>query len=83
MANFVAFVGPDRDRRERFVRTVEPLLGVVEGLGTGRCGAGDFAVVWTASPRAPVNHVTDASGVAASRATRFAGQGPGGWMRRA
>ena len=83
MANFVALVDPERDRREHFVRSVEPLLGVVEGLGTGRCGAGDFAAVWTASPRASVSHVTDASGAAVIWGDAIPGPVPGGSMRRA
>lgn len=59
MANFVAIVDPDEERRVGFVKTVQPLLPPVDGLVTANCAAGDFAAVWAAGPRAPVSAVTD------------------------
>lgn len=40
------------------------MQSIVEGLVTDRCGAGDLAAIWAASPQAPVSHVADAAGAA-------------------
>lgn len=76
MANFVAIVDPNLDRRERFVRTIEPLLGVLKGLVTDRCGAGNFTAIWAASPQAPVSLVADAEGAAVIWGDAIPGPGP-------
>lgn len=59
MANFVAIVDPDRDRRSGFIQSVEPKLTIVEGLVTNSCSAHNFSVSWAAHPQAPISYVTD------------------------
>jgi asparagine synthase (glutamine-hydrolysing) len=76
VANFVALVDPDRDRRERFLEKIEPLLPLMDGLVTGRCEGNHFAALWAASPHAPVSHVADAAGAALVWGDAIPGPGP-------
>lgn len=69
MANFVIVIDCDRERGGRFVKTIKPLLGPVEGLVTGECSSGDFGSVWASSEQAPVSQVVNAAGAAYSRYT--------------
>ena len=55
MANFVAVIDADRQRREAYCAAVRSHVGVVEGLVNGEVSSGDFAVVWAACGRAPVS----------------------------
>ncbi|MBD2579633.1 asparagine synthase-related protein [Oscillatoria sp. FACHB-1406] len=64
MANFIVIVDPDRDRRARFVKTIEPLLTPLEGLVTNRCDSGDFCAIWAANPTAPISWDADEQGAA-------------------
>ncbi|HJU67737.1 MAG TPA: asparagine synthase-related protein [Gemmatimonadaceae bacterium] len=64
MANFVAIVDEDAERRRRFVRKIRPALALVDGLGLDEIEAGDFAVVWAAEPRAPLSQMRSASAAA-------------------
>ncbi|MGQ0765605.1 MAG: hypothetical protein ACT4OZ_08065 [Gemmatimonadota bacterium] len=56
MANFVALVDPDADRRAAFLRAAIRGLAPFEGLDVGQVSVGRCAVAWAASPRAPVDH---------------------------
>lgn len=59
MANVVALVDPNPERREGFVRAAGPRLHAVPGLVAGGCTAGPFAALWAADPHAPVSAVAD------------------------
>ena len=60
MANFVAVVDPDPERRERFLRQVTPRVSPVEGSVTGACSSPPFAVVWSAAAGAPISRESGA-----------------------
>ncbi|MBD2464471.1 hypothetical protein H6G89_26040 [Oscillatoria sp. FACHB-1407] len=64
MANFVAIVDPNPERRSQFIKTVTPMLPPVEGLLTYLCELGDFIAVWAATPTAPISYETDVTGAA-------------------
>ena len=55
LANFVALIDPDPERRERFLRRVAPLAAPVEGLAAGSCSSPPFAAIWAAAADAPVS----------------------------
>jgi asparagine synthase (glutamine-hydrolysing) len=55
--NFVAIVDPNRRRRDEFVRQASREIALMDGLVSGSCAAGDLAIVWAASPSAPVTDV--------------------------
>jgi asparagine synthase (glutamine-hydrolysing) len=56
VANFVALVDPDPERRAAFLAAAEPRLAILPGLVAGCCTTGDFAAAWAAGPRAPLSH---------------------------
>ncbi|MDX2211981.1 MAG: asparagine synthase-related protein [Oculatellaceae cyanobacterium bins.114] len=62
MANFVAVVDSNPERRSQFIKTITPMLPPVDGLLTYLCESGNFVMVWAASPIAPVSYETDAAG---------------------
>jgi asparagine synthase (glutamine-hydrolysing) len=64
MANFIAIVDPDEARRQRFERTVQPLLPLVEGLTSGRTACGNLVVLWAAALGAPVSSARTGHGAA-------------------
>lgn len=55
MANFIALVDPDVERRHRFLREAGPQLAIVDGLAEGRLENGRFSAVWAAAPDAPID----------------------------
>ena len=55
MANFIALIDADAERRARFLERVTPLLPPVADLVSGSCSAGPFAIVWAAGPHAPIS----------------------------
>lgn len=55
MANIVAIVDEDAERRRRFVRQIRPALALVDCLRLDEVEAGDFAAVWAAQPRTPIS----------------------------
>jgi asparagine synthase (glutamine-hydrolysing) len=59
MANFVVVIDSDIERRSRFIKTIEPLLPLVEGLITTKCSIGDFCAIWASQERAPISHKAD------------------------
>ncbi len=59
LANFVALVDPDPERRERFLRRVAPIAAPVAGLVAGSCSSPPFAALWTAGAHAPVSVHSD------------------------
>ncbi|HEX4934006.1 MAG TPA: asparagine synthase-related protein [Gemmatimonadaceae bacterium] len=61
MANFIAIVDPDPDRRAAFVRATEGTLALVPGLREGRVALGDCVVAWAAGTRAPIDVQADAT----------------------
>ncbi len=64
MANFIAVLDDDHERRARFEREVEPRLAIFDGLSRGGCGAGSLRVLWAAGARAPVRCMTSEDSVA-------------------
>lgn len=55
MANFIAIVDADEDRRQRFVRRVRAEIAPLESLRTTDLEADDFVAVWAADDRAPIS----------------------------
>ncbi|HUF28153.1 MAG TPA: asparagine synthase-related protein [Gemmatimonadaceae bacterium] len=55
MANFIALVDGDTERRGRFLRRVLAEIMPVESLRIDSVEVGDFAAVWAASDRAPIS----------------------------
>jgi asparagine synthase (glutamine-hydrolysing) len=55
MANFIAIVDENQERRRRFLRSVEAQIAPVDGLRIETIEAGDFAAVWAAGERAPIS----------------------------
>ncbi len=64
MANYLAVVDPNPERRSRFIQTVTPLLPPMPGLVSYACGAADFAAVWAVNPMAPISYDYDGEGAA-------------------
>jgi asparagine synthase (glutamine-hydrolysing) len=64
MANFIMIVDSDAERRNRFIRAVQPVVAPVEGLITDTCATGDFCAIWAAAEAAPVSDVADDDGAA-------------------
>ena len=64
MANFIAVLDDDHERRARFEREVEPRLAIFDGLSRGGCGAGSLRVLWAAGARAPLRCMTSEDSVA-------------------
>ena len=64
MANFIAVLDDDSERRARFEREVEPRLAIFDGLTRGACGAGNLRVLWAAGARAPVRCMSSEDSVA-------------------
>lgn len=64
MANFLAVVDSDKERRSHFIDKIRSSLSPIEGLVSNECSAGDFCVIWSAEMRAPVSHVADDGGAA-------------------
>jgi asparagine synthase (glutamine-hydrolysing) len=64
MANFIAIIDPDDDRRSRFEHAVQPLLAIVDGLTRGRCAVGRFLALWAAADGAPVSCACGANSAA-------------------
>lgn len=62
MANFLAVVDPDPDRRSHFIQTITPLLPPVEGLITNSCAIGQFHCSWAANSNAPISFVAEQDG---------------------
>ena len=54
VANFVALIDPDRERRESFLDAVRPRLAPLEGLEFGTAESGDCAILWARAAQAPV-----------------------------
>ena len=74
MANFIALIDPDSDRRDRFLRRVTPLLPPVEGLVAGWCAAPPFAAAWAADAHAPIS-VASTDGAADAPISAVSGTG--------
>ena len=64
MANFIAVVDPDTERRSSFIKQIKSALCPVEGLGTNGCQSGNLSIVWSANVDAPVSYVADDKGTA-------------------
>ncbi len=64
MANFIAVIDPDPERRNTFVKQIKSALCPVEGLCTNGCQTGNLSVVWSANAHAPVSYVADDKGTA-------------------
>jgi asparagine synthase (glutamine-hydrolysing) len=58
VANFIAIVDPNPDRRSNFIHTVQSKLSIVQGLVTNSCFSGDFYIAWAAYPQAPISYAT-------------------------
>jgi len=55
VANFLAILDPDPDRRQRTVAAAREQLVIAQGTAVGELTADDFQVVWSALPAAPVS----------------------------
>lgn len=55
MANFIAIVDGDTERRRRFLRRVRTEIAPVDSLRVSEIEVGDLAAVWAAQERAPVS----------------------------
>ncbi len=64
MANFLAVVDSDKERRGHFIERIRSELSPIEGLVTQECSTGDFCAIWSAEARAPVSYVADDNGAA-------------------
>lgn len=56
MANFVAIIDRDPQRRAAFMQRVAPRLAPIAGLSTDRATIHDLSVMWATSHRAPRDH---------------------------
>ena len=65
MANFIALIDPDPDRRRRFASAVAGHLAPIRGLTPGACDAGPLMIRWAAAPSAPVSWHSDGGRAAA------------------
>src|SRR5258705_3306966 len=59
MANFIAIVDPDTERRSRFLSRAAPLLPPFPGLVAGSCSAPPFAAIWAAHAQAPISALSE------------------------
>lgn len=64
MANFLAVVDPDADRRGRFLERAHARLAPIEGLRPGSLECGDLALIWAAGERAPLDHTCEGNAAA-------------------
>ena len=55
MTNFFVLIDPVAERREKFIRTITPLIPPVSGLITDSCSHGDFHAVWAAHSQSPIS----------------------------
>jgi asparagine synthase (glutamine-hydrolysing) len=55
MANFIAVLDADTERRNRFIRSVTTRLAFLDGLRTDTLACGPFAVAWAVTDRSPVS----------------------------
>jgi asparagine synthase (glutamine-hydrolysing) len=76
MANFIAVVDADGERRRRFVRQVRSDIAPVDSLRLGEVEAGDFIAVWAALDRAPVSSVCSSTAGAIIWGDAIPGPGP-------
>src|SRR5687767_13476445 len=64
MANFIAIVDVDGERRRRFMQRVRAGIAPLDGLRVAQLEAGDFAAVWAAQDRAPISATSAPTGAA-------------------
>jgi asparagine synthase (glutamine-hydrolysing) len=64
VANFVALLDPDSQRRSDFERATLPVIAPVDGLEVGSLSSGQLFAAWAASPRVPVSSRVDVRGAA-------------------
>lgn len=76
MANFIAVVDADGERRRRFVREARADIAPLESLRIGEVEAGDFAAVWAAQDRAPISSTCSSTAVAIVWGDAISGSGP-------
>ena len=76
MANFLAIVDSDEERRRRFLRRVRDDIAPMNGLRTDVIEAGDFAAIWAASDRAPISTASSPTEAAIIWGDAIPGPGP-------
>jgi asparagine synthase (glutamine-hydrolysing) len=76
MANFIALVDADGDRRRRFVQAVRAEIALMDSLEVDSIEAGDLSVVWAAQDRAPVSTMRSSSTAAVIWGDAIPGPGP-------
>jgi asparagine synthase (glutamine-hydrolysing) len=64
VANFLAVVDPDTDRRGSFIERARARLAPIEGLRLGSAQRGDLAFTWAAGERAPLDYATEGDAAA-------------------
>jgi asparagine synthase (glutamine-hydrolysing) len=62
MVNFAAIVDADTQRRESYIKRVEPIIAPVEGLVVQSSAYQDFSIIWAAGSWTPVSRETSSSG---------------------
>ncbi|MBI3999900.1 MAG: 7-cyano-7-deazaguanine synthase [Candidatus Omnitrophica bacterium] len=55
MANFIAVVDPNAERRAQFLAKAESEISFLDGLTVSTCKRGDFASIWAAHESAPIS----------------------------
>jgi len=76
MANFIAIVDADGERRRRFVRRVSTEIAPLDRLRVAEVETGDFAAVWAAQDRAPINTTCVSTSAAIIWGDAIPGPGP-------
>ncbi|MBD2461262.1 hypothetical protein H6G89_09410 [Oscillatoria sp. FACHB-1407] len=59
MANFLAVLDPNGDRRSAYIKSITPQIAPVPGLVTRSLASHDLVVVWAANPQAPISCESD------------------------
>lgn len=76
MANFIAIVDGDEERRRVLLRSVRDGIAPLDGLRIDAIESGDFAAVWAASDRAPISTASSSTEAAIIWGDAIPGPGP-------
>lgn len=76
MANFIAVVDGDVERRQRFLKRVWAEISPVDSLRIDAVEAGEFASVWAAQDRAPISSTCSSGSAAVIWGDAIPGPGP-------